>query len=131
MSMGTLGLKGMASLVPNDDELDKRIRNYMLKMSQKDVFFLFFSLKVHPKVLLLGVHQGFWVSFAFCLYLFHKCHIPSGLACKTVESTALLLGEFQLSGQTINKTEPHVTRLFSLQLSRCTVHLINSPPAHV
>ena len=28
MSMGTLGLKWMASLVPNDDELDKRIWNY-------------------------------------------------------------------------------------------------------
>lgn len=68
MSMGTLGLKGMASLVPNDDELDKRIRNYMSEMAQKDVFFLFFSLNVHPKELLLGVHQGFSHAFGFLLH---------------------------------------------------------------
>lgn len=33
MSMGTLGPEGMASLVPNDDELDKRIRSYMSEMA--------------------------------------------------------------------------------------------------
>lgn len=38
MSMGNAGPEMNASLVPNDDELDKRAQNYMSVMAQKHVF---------------------------------------------------------------------------------------------
>lgn len=52
-SMGTLGEKPMASLVPNDDELDKGIRYYMLDWCIS-MFSSLRSFRFCPKVLPVG-----------------------------------------------------------------------------
>lgn len=102
---------------------------------------LFLSFRFH--LLLLGVYLQRQRPFLsalgfFCVLLVCEKHcayfinVTSSRGLREKQSSPLpLRGEFQLSSQTINKTKTHVTRLFSLRPSCCTIHPINSPLSSV
>lgn len=146
MSMVTFGRGGMASLVPNNDEFHKRIRNIIPDMAHKPVFLCLCGTDFLPQRLKTPIICDFdslvieeakvpkAVCFLSILWAVDKtltslksCYILSGLVLKQVN---LLLWHGGISSSVVRRQNS--VSCDSITENLCwSIHLIESFPGNV
>lgn len=111
-------------------------QNFYREMVQTRCFLILQSLRFCLKVLEIKLHLYRWGILSCSGWFLHFVVLRKTNSINVKSSRGFMknnpvhsscVGEFQLCSHTINKTEPHVTQLVLLWLSRCPIHLILEP----